>query len=415
MRRSLLLLFLPFIYSVTVAARAAIAQPAESEPVPEPAPAPAPEATPVPAPDAPEAVPAPEAPEAAPAPEAPEAAPPPEAPAPRKLAVGTSGFFQPSILMQGWFVLDRTGDTTTSGFRLRRAEIHVKGEILPKQVAYEIMVDPAKVLEFQTQTVTDSNGDTVEVKQPVSPVSALQDFYITYLTPYLDVSLGQFKIPVSWEGYNSSAKLLFPERAAVSSAFGDKRDLGLRLAKTFDKFGYSAGVFNGTGLNARDNNNGKDVALRLEVYPIKGLTIAGVTYDSIGDRDQAGAKDRWEGDVRYEGGPFLVQSEFIRGRDVGASGSAIDSQGFYLAGGYSLPAGPGTLQPDVRVGYLDPDLDQDLDPAAAGGKDELWELDVGANYYLQGHEAKMQLSYSRFQFDEASADNLFIAAAQVWF
>ena len=87
-------------------------------------------------------------------------------------------------------------------------------------------------------------------------------------------------------------------RAVVSSTFGDKRDLGVRVEKKFSKVGYSAGVFNGSGLDNFDNNVQKDVALRLETYPVSGLTLAGVTYDSVGQRARAGTKDRWEADAQ---------------------------------------------------------------------------------------------------------------------
>ncbi|MGA9525613.1 MAG: porin, partial [Myxococcaceae bacterium] len=89
------------------------------------------------------------------------------------------------------------------------------------------MIDPARVLEFRDRTLGEAT-----VKQPVGPVSMFQDFYVTYKTTYVEASVGQFKIPVSWEGYNSSSKLLFAER-----------DLGIRLAKKFERFGYMAGVY----------------------------------------------------------------------------------------------------------------------------------------------------------------------------
>jgi phosphate-selective porin len=259
------------------------------------------------------------------------------------------------------------------------------------------------------------NPTTVTVRQPVSAVSALQDLFITFLTPYADVSLGQFKIPVSWEGYNSSGRLLMPERAPVAVQFGDKRDLGIRIAKTFPKWGYSAGVFNGTGLNNLDNNNQKDVALRLEVYPVKGLTLAGLTYDSIGYRQRAGTKDRWEADVRYEGGPYLVQAEYLRARDITKDGAdAVTGQGFYVAAGYTIKKTPlplhGDLQPVVRVGYLDQDTSQNV---PVTGADELVHYDVGINYYLRAHEMKLQAFYQRQQFDDKPANNQAIVSAQI--
>jgi hypothetical protein len=421
------------LVSLVALAGTAAAQPAPSQPPPA-----APPTTPTtqPATDAPPAGQPPIGPlETAPPPgtdapaKLPEPAPAPEAkeakkdePGAAKIVVGKTGqgFLQIGILAQGWFLLERGNDLTTSTFRLRRAEIAARGEILPKHVGYSIMLDPAKVREFGTTTVAgppdaDGNPTTVTVRQPVSSVSVLQDFYITFLSPYIDVSLGQFKIPVSWEGYNSSSKIIMPERAFASVQYGDRRDLGMRLAKSFGRWGYSAGVFNGPGLNNLDNNNQKDVALRLEAYPIKGLTLAGVTYDSIGYRQRAGTKDRWEGDVRYEGGPYLVQAEYIRSRDVTKDkADPVNGQGFYVAAGYTIKKTPlplhGDLQPIVRVGYLDQDTDQDV---AATGADELVHYDVGLNYYLRAHEMKLQAAYQRQQFDDKPASNQLIVAAQV--
>ena len=417
------------LVSLVALAGTAAAQPAPTPPAPPTSPAPpAPAAQPADQPPVapPETAtpPGPDAPAKLPEP-APSPPPPPprkEEPTAAKIVVGKTGqgFAQLGILAQGWFVLERGNDLTTSTFRLRRAEISVKGEILPKHVGYSIMFDSAKVREFGTTTVAgppdaEGNPTTVTVRQPVSAVSALQDFYITFLSPYIDVSLGQFKIPVSWEGYNPSSRVIMPERAFVSVQYGDRRDLGMRLAKTFEKWGYSAGVFNGPGLNNLDNNNQKDVALRLEAYPIKGLTIAGVTYDSVGYRQRAGTKDRWEGDVRYEGGPYLVQAEYIRSRDVTRDkADPVNGQGFYVAAGYTLKKTPlplhGDLQPVVRVGYLDQDADHD---APAGATDELVHYDVGVNYYLRANEMKLQAVYEHQHFDDKPANNQVIVAAQV--
>ncbi|CAN5920481.1 hypothetical protein BH11MYX3_BH11MYX3_18100 [soil metagenome] len=406
MKRSLLSLTL-----LGVLGSVAAAQPGDSAPPTTAADPPAPADPAV----APTTEPAP-TPTPVPPPEEPKPAPKPE---PTKLNVGKEGLgrMQPGILMQGWFLLDRNGGkTTTSTFRLRRAEISAKGEILPKRVAFQLMFDPAKVREPTSATLTDSGGDTVMVPTAPGAISVLQDFYITFLHDKVDVSVGQFKIPVSWEGYNSSAKIIMPERALISSLYGDKRDLGIRLAKTFKKWGYSAGIFNGQGVNNLDTNIQKDLALRLEAYPVEGLTLAAVTYDSVGVRDRAGTKDRQEADVRYEHGPFLAQAEYIRARDVKKDGAdAVTAHGFYAAFGYTIKDKSlcGDLQPVVRVGYVDPDVDSNLDPAM-GGDDERFHYDVGVNYYLKANEMKLQASYQRVQFDSKTPNvNEVIVAAQV--
>jgi hypothetical protein len=349
-------------------------------------------------------------PAAEPEPETPAEEPPP----PKELAVGTEGLFKPGLLLQAWFFVDHAGDDdpatedTSLMFRMRRAEISAKGEIIPKLVAYAVMIDPAKVLEEQETTIVLEDGEEITVKQPPGAISVFQDLFITFQSEYLDASIGQFKIPVSWEGYNSSSKLLFAERAAVSREFGDKRDIGVRLAKTFEYFGYSAGLFNGSLLNNPDFNNAKDVALRLEGYPVSGLVVAGVVYTSIGDRGEPGTKDRFEGDLRYESGPFLFQGEFIRAHDVTSSGES-EGQGFYGALAFTFAE---VLQPALRIGYLDTNVDADV---AAGSKDERVQVDVGLNYYLLKQEAKLQLNYSRFEYDDETPNNEVIFAAQVGF
>jgi hypothetical protein len=339
---------------------------------------------------------------------------------PRQLEVGSGdGYFRPGILLQGWYIADFLGTSAEeidNTFRIRRAELSAQGDIVPGWVSYKLMIDPAKVLEFGSATIDVENQDPpptdpenpeqVTVRQPVSAVSIFQDFFVTFTVPYVDISLGQFKIPVSWEGYNSSSRLLFPERATVSRSFGDRRDLGLRLAKKFDWFGYSLGVFNGAGQNNFDTNNTKDLAARLEAYPVEGLTIGGVAYLSVGDREQAGTRDRYEGDLRFERWGLLFQGEYIYAHDVNSSGADVYGQGFYAALAYTFLD---VLQPSVRVGYFDPNVDED----GTGNGDELWQIDAGLNWYISKNDVKLQASYSRYQYDTRTPNNQLIVAAQV--
>lgn len=309
-----------------------------------------------------------------------------------RLDVGDEGFFKPGAMIQGWFFLSHQGDTTETTFRVRRAELSAQGELVPKLIGYKLMIDPAKTLKFGTTDapVVDSAGEPVtpdaqvEVTTPPSDTSILQDVYVTFMSDYVDVSIGQFKIPVSYEGSNSSSKLLFPERALTSKAFGDRRDVGLRLEKEFEHFGYVFGVFNGTGLNRIDDNNQKDLGLRLEAYPIEKMMIGVVGYTSVGSRDEAGTKDRVEGDFRAELGDALVQAEYIHGWD-GPKGARLEGQGVYVAGGYTFFE---RLQPIVRVGMLDSDVDSD--------DTETNHYEFGFNYYLRGHNLKLQTSFSLF-------------------
>jgi hypothetical protein len=376
-----------------------------------------------------------------PAPEPAPAAKPEDMP--RKLAVAKDSpgaFFSPGLLLQGQFVYDGTTRAGASGasdvtlstttLKVRRLEISAGGELIPKFVKYRFMFDPSRVRDtLATVNAVDATGAAVPVKTPVSALSTLQDAYITFTGEFADVLIGQFKNPVSWDGFNPASKIIMPERAFVANLLGGQRDLGVRVEKTFTKFAYWFGVFNGAGQNNFDNNNQKDLSLRVEVYPVPGMTIGGVTYDSVGYRTRAGTKDRWEGDFRYETGPFLIQSEYIRNQDVFKDGAtAITGQGAYVALAYKLKGlgsgnWMGDLQPVVRVGFYDPDTSTDLDPTKVagsnfGGNDERMDYEVGLNYYLRNHEMKLQASFDRQQFDQSDvkkAINEVIFETQVWF
>jgi hypothetical protein len=310
---------------------------------------------------------------------------------PAKLAIGkdANGFFQPSSLLQFWLFGADEDDEETLTFRVRRAEIRIKGEIVPKTIGYQIMIDPARALELTSTDVEveGGGGGTVSVRQPPNdgPVTILQDYFITFMTDYADLSLGQFKIPVSLEGFGSSSKILFPERALVSRAYGDRRDLGLRVEKKLgDYFGYTLGFFNGTGQNRLDNDIAKDGSLRLEAYPVEGLTIAGVGYTTIGKRETSG-RDRLEVDARYDAHDIYVIGEYIHAWDTAERSAYVEGHGAYLGAGYTFF---GQLQPIARIGFLERDLDEE--------GDRVRHYELGAAWLFQKLEAKVTLAFAHF-------------------
>lgn len=443
---------LPLVVTTPVLAQVA---PAPAPPVPPgaaPAPAPAPAPVPAPAPAAaPEPAPAP-----APPPEPIAAVTPPAAvsvasepaaaapaeppPPPEKVTVSKNGFFQPSANLQVWGVLEHLGTARTddnawqSTFRIRRAEIKAKGEIVPKTIGYSVMFDPARLLDYRSSsaTVNDANNmpvGTVGVLQPPGAIagstivaggssSILQDVELTYMSDYADVSIGQFKVPLSYEGYGSASKLIFPERALVARKFGDRRDIGLKITKKFEYFSYYVGVFNGEGQNNLDTNDQKDITGRVEAYPIKGLTLAVAGYTALGDRDLVGTKDRIEGDLKFEHSGFLLQAEAIRGWDVlgtAANHSKVEGQGFYVLAGYTFFD---KLQPVVRIGSVDPEVGKDEHGSTTiDSRDEITAYEFGLNYYVKQHDAKLQLAGSFFDPEQKVQKTTFdlILAGQVSF
>jgi len=284
-------------------------------------------------------------------------------------------------------------DESTLNMRIRRAELRIKGDIIPKRVLFQVMIDPARALEVSNKklAVSGGGGGSVTAAQPytdaagsASPLTILQDFFVTFPTDYVDISVGQFKIPVSYEGYNSSSKLLFPERAAVSRKYGDKRDIGLKLEKKLgDHFMYVAQLINGAGQNKVDDDTEKDGALRLEGY-VEGLTVGAVGYTTIGKREKS-SRDRVEADIKYDAHDLYVLGEYIHGWDTVGGGKASEGHGAYLEAGYTIL---GHLQPMVRIGNLEPVMHK--------GGDYFWHYDGGVNWVFQKYEAKVGLAVAYY-------------------
>ncbi|HEY3449657.1 MAG TPA: porin [Myxococcales bacterium] len=351
---------------------------------------------------------------------------------PRELLVGLSGVFRPFLSVQTWFFYDRfppsgcsASDCVTSfsTFRFRRAEMGLTGELLDGKLAYKATIEPARLLEFVDKTlkVSGTPNATVVAKQPQQSSSILNDLLATYLFTAVDITAGQFRVPVSWEGYNSSARLLFPERALVTRIYGDRRDIGLRLAKTFKHFGYGVFLFNGAGQNNLDVNNGKDAAVRLETYPIEGMILALAYYGSVGLRADKGARDFLEADFRYQSqkvGPvsFLVQSEFIRGWNRPETNAPFNpSYGFYVA---AAATALDTVQAAVRFTHFDPSLGREGAGAFAPGvgfNSEVNVYEAGLNWFIRKDEVKIQASYGFFDWKTVPAEHQVIVSNQLSF
>ena len=337
---------------------------------------------------------------------------PPESPLPTKLGIGKDGFWQPGATLQFWaFGANQAGDTSTT-FRVRRAELRVKGEIIPKTFGFNVMIDPSRVLENNRANITVPGGTATVNNQ--GTVTILQDYFITFMSEYADVSVGQFKIPISLEGYGGSSKVIFPERAIVSRRFGDQRDLGIRIEKKLGKqFYYYAGLFNGEGQNRLDGNAQKDAALRLEVSPIEGITIGAVGYAGIHKRSTSATKDRIEADFKLDLSGVLLQAEYIHGWDGPTAVARKESAGVYAVLGYTIAD---KLQPLFRIGHFDSDVRRNLPggserSSTAPFTDEVTSYELGLNYFIRGNDAKLQASWSKFVFaDEVNRGEVILSA-----
>jgi hypothetical protein len=359
----------------------------------------------------------------------PAPAPPPAAPVeeksaavfPTKLAVGNTGWLQIGMLAQGWFVIDDNTRASDTGiyFRVRRAQLKFSGDIVKDTFSYLVLLDGAKTLRFGTanNVLTSAPADT----------SPLLDFMVTAKSAIADVSIGQWKSPISYEGVSSSAELLMPERAYTSRYFGDNYDLGIRADKKFEYVKYSLQLIQGGNANQQDQNRQKELALRLEFTPTKGVMVGGAGLLSVGQRanqtdGSIKTRDIVEADVAIDMDGLLARGELLWGWQGATSDNApkrIKSRGMMASLGYTIA---NKVQPVVRLSYLD--VDQPTNGTGAGqplmGKfgipsDEIRGYEFGVNYLIDGKFAKIQAAYGYFDLDNAPYRHQFILSGQAAF
>jgi len=151
-----------------------------------------------------------------------------------------SGFGKKYYNLRSEFAENSTG--------IRRAEFKMTGTIAP-DVDWELMIDPS-----------------------IASGSILQDLTLSYKNIFssgIELRAGQMKNYQSFEGLTSSSELITIERSQLGRVFGDNRDRGFAVVKTFtlenDLSGrVVVGSFNGAG-KLVDANSQKDLVWRVEL------------------------------------------------------------------------------------------------------------------------------------------------------
>lgn len=340
-----------------------------------------------------------------------------------RLPLGKRGYLEFGGLMQGWFM--NTFDdnepyvglgATRSTFRLRRGEVRLAGEITP-EVSFKLMFDVAKVLEFGSKSLTVSNATaadaskpvTVAASQPTGRTSVLQDFNLTFkFIPYANLSMGQYKTPLSLEGLTSSGLLTFIERSEVGRIFGDQRDMGLWAWYRWKRFAYFVGFYNGAGANNLDTTTNKELMLRFELMPFDGLYLATslqrtLADDVVGTAAFGGEKTVVGADAQLKMGGFTAQGEFYYSKAIAKDTlQETRPKGGYVSLAHLFPIGNYGLQPAVRFDVFDPDENTK--------DDDYWRLTIGTNLRLAGPNAMLQLNYTHSHYAQKTNDLVLLNA-----
>jgi len=255
-----------------------------------------------------------------------------------KSKIDLSGYIQAQYVID-----DASGSADTN--RIRRVRLDFRGKI--KNVGWRVQTDAYPV--------------------------RLLDAYLEYPLSFLNLRVGQFKVPFGLENLESSPKLDTIERAQISerlvagrdlpSASG--RDIGLQLSGEYAPQGtkiaeYAVGVFNGQGINTSDFSEDKDLVGRVVFSPpvevlkglsigvayykgewdyerkktrfvlseISGTTVKGTTVtvtDSLIVDDWLTRETRTGLELTYLRGPLSIKGEYITGKDRGTGISGTDT------------------------------------------------------------------------------------------
>ena len=247
-------------------------------------------------------------------------------------------------------------------FNVRRARLDFKGNL-------------CKNVEFRVQ------GDLAGTPKLVD------GFVKIKLQKYFNIQVGQFKIPFTFENPQSPLTLEGVEYAQVISklsgysdisgvsTYSGGRDVGVMIYGNVFKFErngkeipiltYKLGMFNGNGMNKKDANLSKDIAGSVEVCPgVEGLMLAasyygGNYYLSAANKDNAN-RDRFTVGGKYENGRLTVRSEYIIGTTEMAEGAEtynLNSDGFYVTGGYWFNIKNQRIRPVARYDFFRKNID----------------------------------------------------------
>ena len=155
-----------------------------------------------------------------------------------------------------------------------------------------------------------------------------------------------------------SGDLLFAERSAVGSIFGDQRDIGVWAHHRFERFGYHVGLYGGTGPNRLqlDVDRFREFMARFEFFPREGLRFGSSTQRTLA-ADARDIHTLLGGDVQYARGRFIVQSEAYWRQTTSQASIMPDVQarGGYVAAAYRVDVGGQEWQPAIRFDFFDPD------------------------------------------------------------
>lgn len=280
-------------------------------------------------------------------------------------------------------------------FLVRRARLNVRGNF-GKDFGFKLESD------FGANTLGASSGYRAQ----------LTDLYVEWTAhPEAQLRLGQFKTPFGWEQLMSDTTNPFVERSLPSDRLTVSRQIGLMLfgSAAEKRVEYSAGVFNGNGVN-NSNNDTDDflAAARVGVVAWQGKFHEKNALWSVGVNafgDEAPARRTGLGlDTQLQLHPLTLRAEWLANTLDPVTGADVDSDGWSLAALWNLND---AWQLAARYETYD------ANTATTGNETDT--VTLGLNWFIRRNDIAISLNYLAGDADLGGGDDRLIGRLQLVF
>jgi len=331
--------------------------------------------------------------------------------------------FTPGLRVQPRYTLDNTDGN--SDFFVARVRFKGGGD------AYGI-------LHYYTELKLDNVG---RFNRSVS--AQIENAWLNFgFKPEVNLRIGLYDAVFSRDALTSDSKLLLMDRSMIKDAltavgFADNTVGVLVHGRPGQgRFEYSGGLFDnlafdgGDGTATRESDGlmaqGRFVFNLLDPSPLGGYGDYRGSYLGQGRRLAIGVSagylpdarittpggtteldlTAFGADVYFNQGPFSAQAEYGQYKeDVTSGAGGFTGKGWYAQGGYLV-----TSEIEVAVRY------QQLDPSDASSTDRRDWTSLGGNYYIRGHNMKIQADYTlKHEQGTQVSNNLFQVQFQLDF
>jgi len=293
-------------------------------------------------------------------------------------------------------------------------------------------IDITRAFLFASGKIGEKNQFGYMVMFDFGPNAKLHELYGEWLpNKAINVRFGQFKVPFTIENPISLSRIetihVSRSTAAMSGGTGDfnqwdpdgkivnkcGRDAGLQLygslfpIDNFFRVDYYAGLFNGTGMNTKDNNNHKNFLGTAYVYPVKAFKLGGSFYSGkypqyMQEYLQSGnnlSANRWSIGAEYKGAQLSSRAEYIAAKD-----GDLKRNGYY--GLLVWKFIPNQWEAVGKYDHYDKNTE-------IKGND-INDFTFGINYYF-AYLSRIQVNYIYTDNKSEGKNNALAIQLQVWF